>query len=205
MLRCQWRTLSPPRNGPFKTSCRDSPETLWESWACWLNKVIWFWSKLAEAPCQPAKRPQIFFFWWGGPCFILYCSLALPVFYHGSMSREAFPYIPATPFISKFLHKGLFMQGRSNFIPIIGSSLTTTCLSLSTTPIPLGISWSWPWVHWPNPSWSSWSNFPQHPSADYWPVQAIWPTLALLDEVTHDYSLDTRRGSRRLPSKRIRT
>lgn len=30
VLRCQWRTLSPPRNGPFKTKCRNSQEAAWE-------------------------------------------------------------------------------------------------------------------------------------------------------------------------------
>lgn len=98
----------------------------------------------AEALCWPTIGISKFFFF--GTYLSLYfmAYMALPVFYHDSMSGEVLPCLLDMPFISKFLHKGLFMQGRSTFISIIGSSLTITCLSLLTTLIPLGISWSCP-------------------------------------------------------------
>lgn len=30
VLKCQWRILSPPRNGPFKTRYSDSQEAVWK-------------------------------------------------------------------------------------------------------------------------------------------------------------------------------
>lgn len=98
-------------------------------WATWLNKEIGFWNTLCWDPLSTNKKHELFFL--TVPQLLLQCSPGftniLPWFQiWGVCSLSTWHAIHLN-----LLHKDLFIQGRSSYILIIGSSLAMISLSLS--------------------------------------------------------------------------
>lgn len=121
------RTLSPPRSGSFKAKCRNSQEAAWEMLSHLVKRrnLVVKQAVLSHLTYQQ-ETPLCL-----SPCFTVH--MASPIFYHGSMFGESIPCLLTIPFISKFLHKCLFIPGRNKCICIIDSSLAMISLLLSST------------------------------------------------------------------------